>query len=339
MTDPALLTILPRVSQTTSARTCTRCGLPLRAGLCPNGHPQRAARGRRRRWPQILRIAWVPILVAVLTYGGLFWYPVRAAKSLMVASSGEFENARGAYEATTGAFPNSPDPAILVQQAAAVLAAADAARDAITDAQTRLEARSPVSIPVIDRRPPVPLAHDLREQMLSFYLGALELVADLEGVARYLTEVAAALPKLDDLRSALGNPKTPAAVDAVIPAARAVADQLIADVDALAPPADIGSLHAALRAIVGTTRGHLDELDAVRGRAARPVLATLVAEIGTQLDTFRDTFIGGPGAALEAGLAPRMADLASQIRRIAEGLARLRDEHGFDEVIVPAVSS
>jgi hypothetical protein len=281
----------------------------------------------------------VPILVAVLTYGGLFWYPVRAAKSLMVASSGEFENARGAYEATTGAFPNSPDPAILVQQAAAVLAAADAARDAITDAQTRLEARSPVSIPVIDRRPPVPLAHDLRERMLSFYLGALELVADLEGVARYLTEVAAVLPKLDDLRGALGNPQTPAAVDTVIPAARAVADQLIADVDALAPPADIGSLHAALRAIVGTTRGHLDELDAVRGRAARPVLATLVAEIGTQLDTFRDTFIGGPGAALEAGLAPRMADLASQIRRIAEGLARLRDEHGFDEVIVPAVSS
>jgi hypothetical protein len=281
----------------------------------------------------------VPVLAAIVAYGGLFWYPVRAAASLMVSSSEEFERARTAYEATTGAFPNSPDPAILVQQAAAVLAAADAARAAITDAETRLEARSPVSIPVLDRRPPLPLAHDLRERMLSFYLGALELVADMEGVARYLTEVAAVLPKLEDLRGALGTPRTPAEVDAVIPAARAVADQLLADLDALSPPVETGSLNEALRAIAGTTRGHLDELDKVRGRVARPILATLVTEIGTQLDTFRDTFIGGPGAALEAGLAPRMAELASQSGRITEGLARLRDEHGLDEVVVPAASS
>jgi hypothetical protein len=338
LTPPIVLTILPRVSQTTSMRTCTRCGLPLRAGVCPNGHPQRAARGRRRRWPRLLRIASVPILVAVLVYGGLFWYPVRAAKSLIVPSSEEFEKARTAYEATTGAFPNSPDPATLVQQAAAVLASADAARQAITDAETRLEARSPVSIPVLDRRPPLPLAHDVRERMLSFYLGALELVADMEGVARYLTEVAAVLPKMEDLRGALGNPRTPAEVDAVIPAARAVADQILADLDALAPPVEIGSLHEALRAIVATTRGHLDELDAVRGRAARPILSTLVTEIGAQLDTFRETFIGGPGAALEAGLAPRMAELTGQIQRILEGLARLRDEHGLDDVVVPAAS-
>ena len=65
----------------------------------------------------MLRIASVPILIAVLTYGALFWYPVRAAKGLMVASSEEFERSRTAYEATTGAFPNSPDPAVLVQQA------------------------------------------------------------------------------------------------------------------------------------------------------------------------------------------------------------------------------
>ena len=173
--------------------------------------------------------------------------------------------------------------------------------------------------------------------MLSFYLSALELVADLESVARYLTEVAAVLPKLEDLRGTLGNPRTPAAVDAVIPAARAVADQLLADVDALAPPPDIGSLHQSLRAIIGTTRGSLDELDDVRGRAARPVLATLVTEIGTQLDTFRETFIGGPAAALEAGLASRTAELTNQIRRIAEGLARLRDEHGLEDVVVSTV--
>ena len=319
-------------------RTCTRCGLPLRAGVCPNGHPQRAARRRRRQWPHLLRIVSVPIVIALLAYAALFWYPVRAAKSLMVSSSEQFETARTAYEATTGAFPNSPDPAVLVQQAAAVLAAADAARDAIADGQTRLEARSPVSIPIIDRRQPLPLAHEIREQMLVFYLGALELVADLEGAARYLTEAAVVLPKLEDLRGALGNPQTPAEVDAVIPAARAVADQILADVDALAAPPDVGSLHEALRAIVATIRGSLDQLDGVRRRAARPVLATLVTEIGTQLDSFRQTFVGGPEAALDAGLGARIAELATQIRRIAQGLARLRDEHGLGDVIVPVVS-
>ena len=256
----------------------------------------------------------------------------------MVSSSEQFETARTAYEATTGAFPNSPDPAVLVQQAAAVLAAADAARDAIADGQSRLEARSPVSIPIIDRRQPLPLAHEIREQMLVFYLGALELVADLEGAARYLTEAAVVLPKLEDLRGALGNPQTPAEVDAVIPAARAVADQILADVDALAAPPDVGSLHEALRAIVTTIRGSLDQLDGVRRRAARPVLATLVTEIGTQLDSFRQTFVGGPEAALDAGLGARIAELATQIRRIAQGLARLRDEHGLGDVIVPVVS-
>jgi hypothetical protein len=327
------------VSQTTATGTCTRCGLPLRGGVCPNGHPQRAARRRRRRWPRLLRIAWAPILVLVIAYGGLFWYPGRAAANLMVPSSEEFERVRTAYEATTAAFPNAPDPAALVQQAAAVLGAADSAREAITDAETRLEARSPVSFPVLDRRPPLPLAHDLRERMLSFYLGALELVADMEGVARYLTEVAVVLPKLEDLRSALGNPRTPAEADAALPAARGVADQLLADLDALTPPVETGSLHESLRAIAGTTRSHLDELDRVRGRTARPILATLVTEIGAQLDTFRNTFIGGPGAALEAGLAPKMAELGSQIRLIAEGLARLRDEHGLDDVVVAAASA
>lgn len=330
-----MLTILPRVSQATSTGTCTRCGLPLRGGLCPNGHPQRAARRRRRRWPRVLRIASIPVVIGVLVYGGLFWYPMRAAASLMVPSSEEFDQVRTAYEATVGAFPNSTDPAILVQQAAALLAAADGARATIQDAETRLEGRTPVTIPVLDRRPPLPLANELRDRMLAFYLGALELVADMEGVARYLSEAAVVLPKLEDLRGALGNPTTPAEVDAVLPAARAVADQLLADLDALTPPAEIGSLHEALRAIAGTTRSHLDRLDQVRGRTARPILATLVTEIGAQLDSFRETYIGGPGGALEAGLASRMAELANQIQRIVEGLTRLRDDHGLDDVVVP----
>jgi hypothetical protein len=178
------------------------------------------------------------------------------------------------------------------------------------------------------------MARDLRDRMLAFYLGALELVADMEGVARYLSEAAALLPKLDELRGTLGNPRTPTQVDAVLPAARAVTDQLLTDLNALTAPTEVGSIHESLRAIAGTTRGQLDELDQVRGRTARPIVATLVTEIGTQLDSFRETYVGAPAAALEAGFAPRMTELANQIRSIVEGLTTLRAEHGLADVLV-----
>jgi hypothetical protein len=270
----------------------------------------------------------------VLLYAGLFWYPGRAASGLMVSSSEEFDEVRTAYEATVGAFPNSPDPAVLAQQAAALLSAAEGTRTAIQDAQTRLEGRTPVSIPIFDRRAPLPLARDLRDRMLGFYLGALELVADMQGAARYMSEAAALLPRLEDLRTSLGNPKTPAQVDAVLPAARGVADQLIADLGALTAPSEVGSVHEALRAIAGATRGQLDELDKIRGRTARPILATLVTDIGAQLDSFRETYVGGPSVALEAGFASRMVELDDQIGSIIEGLAALRDEHGLTDVVV-----
>lgn len=307
--------------------------------MCPNGHPQRAARRRRRgQQSRLLRIASIAILITLLAYGGLFWYPLRAAASLMVPSSAEFEGVRAAYSATVQAFPNAPDSATQVQQAGAVLQAADVARGTLTDAETRLEARTPVSIPVLDRRSPLPLAKDIRERMLAFYLGALELIADMQSVARYVTDLSAVLPKVEELRVALGNPRTPAQVDAVLLAARPVADQLLAGVEALASPFETSAIHESLRAIARTTRGRLDELDRIKGRTARPILATLLTEIRTELDTFLNTAVGGPGAALEAGFAPRMAELDGQIRRIVEGLARLRNEHGVDDVEVPELS-
>jgi hypothetical protein len=307
--------------------------------VCPNGHPQRAARRRRRgQQSRLLRIASIAILITLLAYGGLFWYPVRAAASLMVPSSAEFEGVRAAYTATVQAFPNAPDSPTQVQQAGAVLQAADVARGTLTDAETRLEARTPVSIPVLDRRSPLPLAKDIRERMLAFYLGALELIADMQSVARYVTDLSAVLPKVEELRVALRNPRTPAQVDAVLLAARPVADQLLAGVEALGSPFETSAIHESLRAIARTTRGRLDELDRIKGRTARPILATLLTEIRTELDTFLNTASGGPGAALEAGFAPRMAELDGQIRRIVEGLARLRNEHGVDDVEVPELS-
>lgn len=307
--------------------------------MCPNGHPQRAARRRGRWWQsRRLRIASIPILIALLAYGGLYWYPVRAAAGLMVPSSAEFEGVRATYQATIQAFPNAPDSATQAQQAGAVLQAADAARAALLDAQTRLEARTPFSIPILDRRSPLPLAKETREQMLAYYLGALELIADMQETARYVSELSTVLPKVEELRAALGNPQNPAQVDAALPAARPVADQLLAGVEALASPFETSAIHESLRAIARTTRGRLDELDRIKGRTARPIVATLVTEIGTELDTFLSTAAGGPGAALEAGLAPRVAELDGQIRRIAEVLARLRDEHGVD-VVAPELSS
>jgi hypothetical protein len=275
------------------------------------------------------------LAVAIAVYGVLVWYPVRATSSVMVPSSTEFEAARSIYEATVQAFPQSADPVAVAEGAGSVLETADRAREAITDAQTSLEARTPLSIPVVDRRAPLPLARDLRERMLSFYLAALELVTDLEGVARYLTEITAVLPRLDALRSALGDPRTPAQVDGVLPAARPVADQLIADVEVLSPPLELGPTHEEIRAIAGAARGRLEELDRIRGKTGRPIIRTLVTEIRAQLDTFGATVLGGAGAAREAGIAPRIADLQSQIRAITQGLALLREQYELDDVVVP----
>jgi hypothetical protein len=334
-----MLTILRRVSRTATVRTCTRCGAPLREGLCPNGHPQRAARsGTHRRRLPVLRLGVVVAALAVAVYGALVWYPVRATASLMVPSSSEFEAARSTYESTVSAFPEAADPAALIEGAGAVLQGAERAREAITDAQTRLEARAPVSIPLLDRRAPLPLARDLRDRMLSFYLAGLELVTDMESAARYLTEIAAVLPRLDALRSALGDPRTPNQVDGVLPAARPVADQLIADVEVLSPPLELGPTHEELRAIAGATRGRLEELDRIRGKTARPIIRTMVTEIRAQLDTFGATVLAGPGAAMEAGLAPRIAELQRQIRAITEALALLREQYELDDVVVPGAA-
>jgi hypothetical protein len=280
----------------------------------------------------------IVLAVAIAVYGALVWYPVRATSRVMVPSSTEFEAARSIYEATVQAFPESADPVALTEGAGGVLETADQARAAITDAQTSLEARTPLSIPLVDRRAPLPLARDLRDRMLSFYLAALELVTDMEGVARYLTEIAAVLPRLDALRSALGDPRTPAQVDGVLPAARPVADQLIADVEVLNPPPELGPTHEELRAIAGAARGRLEELDRLRGRTGRPIIRTLVAEIRAQLDTFGATALGGAGAALDAGLAPRIGELQRQIRAITQDLAVLREQYELDDVVVPGAA-
>ncbi len=275
------------------------------------------------------------LAVAIAVYGALVWYPVRATSTVMVPSSTDFEGARSIYEATVQAFPESADPAAVAEGAAGVLETADRAREAITQAQTSLEARTPLSIPLVDRRAPLPLARDLRDRMLSFYLAALELVTDMEGVARYLTEITAVLPRLDALRGALGDPRTPDQVDRVLPAARPVADQLIADVEVLSPPLEVGPTHEELRAIAGAARGRLEELDRIRGKTGRPIIRTLVAEIRAQLDTFGATALGGAGAALETGLRPRIAELQGQIRAITQALALLREQYELDDVVVP----
>lgn len=118
-------------------------------------------------------------------------------------------------------------------------------------------------------------------------------------------------------------------------AARPVADQLVADVEALTPPAELGSTHEAIRAIAGGIRAALDELDAVVGRTARPIIETLVAEIGEQLTDLENAVLGAPQATHDATLGPKIAEFDQQAERVTSGLRRLRDDHGIDGLTVP----
>lgn len=268
-------------------------------------------------------------------YGGFVWYPVKAAGDLMRPASQEFVGARDSYRAVVDAFPAVPELQTLNEGLTATLAATQPAREALSEAQTALDARDTVDIPVVRSRPALKRALELRERMVDFYIGALELVADIEGDARYLTSLLQVLPRVPALRSALGTPKTPKEVDQVLGAARPIADQLVADVEALSAPAELGSTHEAARAIASGIRTALDELDGVTGRTARPIIETLVAEIGEQLTDLEETVLGAPQASRDATLGPRIAEFDKQATRVANGLRRLRDDHGIEGLTIP----
>ncbi|HEX9890957.1 MAG TPA: hypothetical protein VGB28_02725 [Actinomycetota bacterium] len=316
-----------------STPTCTRCGRPLRDGLCPRGHPQRAARGRtrrERRWPRRLVLpVLILLLVATAIYAALWWYPERAAGELIEPASASFQGAATAYRDVVEAYPQGLVPENVAALASEELQAAAQARPALSGAQSELEALEPVGIPVIKGREPLGLATRTHGRMIAFTIGAQELVADVEAVSRFVSELVPLLPRARDLRQAIGEPSTPAEVDAALEAARPIAGQLLGDVEALTPPAELGSAHQALRAIAGRMSADLNELDRVSGRGAGPILNSLVQEIGRQLDTFSDTILGAPGEALEAGVDARTQELDKRLDRISRDLEDLSVVHGL----------
>jgi hypothetical protein len=215
-----------------ASRTCSVCGRPLRAGVCPEGHPQRAARSRKqakggRAWGRKVIPALVIVLVlGGLGYGALVWYPVGAARSVMEPTSAEYVEALDAYREAVTDFPGPGE----LDAAAGFLEVTDRARSTITDARIGLESRELPSIPVISDRPPIRLSEQAREEMIQLYSGSLELVGDMEAAAGFLSDVSAVLPSLDNLRSALTVPSTPAEAAQVAAATRPIAEQLAAEI-------------------------------------------------------------------------------------------------------------
>lgn len=277
----------------------------------------------------------VLITLGVAAYGGLIWYPVRAAADLMVPAAEDFARAFGSFRDTVDRFSDGGTGG--GDGAEPFLETADAARASLADGRGRLEEDSVTSIPVVSSRPPLRLARDIRERMLGFYTGALELLADLEAVARYLTELSPLLPQFENLETAIDDPQTPAEVRRMLAAARPIVDQVRADLRALVPPGELGPLHAGLLAILGQARSDLREIEGVAGSGASPVLTALLDDLRSQAKTFRDEVAGGPRQARRAGLARRIGDLGEEARLIAEDLSRLRDDHGINGLTVPAV--
>lgn len=321
-----------------SAGFCSVCGAVLRDGVCPNGHPQRAQRrlhNRRRR-----RGLWTLLLLFLLAsagaYAGLVWYPERAAADLMVGPSAAFETSLDSYRATVAAFPpGATDPQALVDGCGGVLATSGPTRDRLAADTIELERRSPPDVPVVSSRPPLQQAHQLRDLMLEFNTRAQEVLGRLEAVCGYVTQATGVLPQLDTLGSTLGDPRDLDAIRASVAAATPIAEQLAADLRALAPPPDLGGLHSALRAIARRIRADLEEIDRTAQAGSTPVVRALIGDIRSSFDTFRQTLGTAPQEAGAAGLSTAIEETEGRARRIVEGLSALREVHGLTGVTVP----
>jgi hypothetical protein len=321
-----------------STAFCSVCGAVLRNGVCPNGHPQRAARRsqarRRRRWPWVLLILF--LLLAGGAYAALRWYPQRAAGDLMRPSSVEYADALTAYRAAVEAVPPAGDDAqAVIDGAQAVLDRADAARTILSEVQIALEERAPPDFPVISSRTPLDEAIGVRQRMLRFYTAALRAVADLESVAGYLTEVSGTLSQLDDLEDALRG-VSPGEIAGAVEVAIPISNQLNADLEALTPPEELGSLHASLQAIADQVAADLEEAGGTGRPSAEPVIRALIGRIEAEMQSFRAAIAGAPDTAFTSQLGRDLRRVETIVRRIDEGLTELENA-GVNRLTIPRV--
>jgi hypothetical protein len=168
-----------------------------------------------------------------------------------------------------------------------------------------------------------------------FMTGALEVVGDLEAVARYLTQVGPTLRKLESLRQELGNPRAPAEIDRAAAGARAVAGQLIADLRAITPPEEMGPIQAALMATARAIRKDLDDIDRISRQGRSPVLRALIEDVDSRIHSYRATFTAAPRETMDAALGSAVDAVNRSVRGIVERLVVLRDEYGVTGLTVP----
>ncbi|MGH2654233.1 MAG: hypothetical protein ACRDHV_07780 [Actinomycetota bacterium] len=303
---------------------CTRCGAVLRNGACPHGHPQRALRARRRgrrKWPVV--VLSLAVLLGAGGYLALVWYPLRAAGELMGPSSAEYTEALRTYRAAVDSLPvEDADAETVAEATEGILTQAESARGSLSTAQLALEDRSAPQIPVISGRPPLEGALDVRGKMLTFYTGALETVATLDGVARYLGGLSGTLPEIDEVEDSLrgaGND-----LGGPVATARSVAGRIIADLEAITPPAELGALHSSLTIIARRIEEDLEQIEDARGQATAPVIEVLLDDVAEQATSFRDAVAQAPQAAIQSGLGSALKQLDRRVGRINSGLTELR---------------
>jgi hypothetical protein len=325
-----------------SAGFCSVCGAVLRDGVCPHGHPQRAVRRRaRQRRGRVRRaVAWL-ILLAVLggsAYGALVWYPQRAASEVMRPSSEDFALALEAYRSMVSLFPpGATDPQALLVQSNLVLETAGVTREELGRSSARLEQREPVSWPIISDRPPLRQARATHQDMLAFSTSALETVASVEAIAGYLTRVAGVLPQLDNLEQTLG-PAAVGNVDQAVAASTPIADQVLADIQAVTAPEELGGLHASLLAIAQRVRDDLDEIARAGQQGSQPVITALVQDVRGEVGSFRETLSSAPREAGQGGLADRRAAADRLAAEAVSGLQALRDGYGITGLSIPELA-
>jgi hypothetical protein len=276
------------------------------------------------------------LVLGAAAYVGLFWYPERAARDLLRPSSEEFAGALEAYRSMVQAVPPAgTDPEAVSSAVGSVLQETDDARATLARAQGALESREPVGIPVVSSRPPLDGAAMIRDRMLSFYTGGLELVADLENVSGYLTELGSALPLIENLERALGQPGGQEGADQIVAAASPVTEQLLADLEAQVPPEELGSLHESLLAIANTIRQDLEDAASSNQPGAEPVIAARLDDARDELETFRSTVGTAFDTALGAGIGDQIRRLDRRAGRVITDLAEVRDDYGLTGLTIP----
>jgi hypothetical protein len=322
-----------------SAGFCSVCGAVLRNGVCPNGHPQRVDRRLRQR--RRGRGLWVLLLVFLLlaggAYAGLVWYPRRAATEVMEGPSKRFAASLSAYRSTVAAFPPGPtDAQALVDGCGAVTSTSAPTRERLGEDTIQLEGQAPPDLPLVSSRPPLLQAREIRDLMLEFNTAAQEVLGRLEAVCAYVTQAAGVLPRLDTLNATLGDPRDAAEIRAAVAAATPIAEQLLADLRALAPPAELGGLHNSLVAIARRIRADLEKIDRTAQAGGTPVVRALLGDIRSSFDSFGQALGTAPREAGAGGLTAATQRAEELAARIVEGLRALREVHGLTGVTVPA---